>query len=219
MESSKFNERKLFDIFLAGENSFYSFATEPIIYGDYVIATDGHSGVFVKKNITNGIYKRFNRKLNEYADSGYSLIISIEVIKKAIDRVPMLATVKNENEEIECPECNGSGNVTWEYYDNNNHCHTMEYVCPICDGLGIIDSNRCTVDDKKVKDRFSLIGFGPIIISVEDAMKLYNAMAIIGIDTCEMIGYTSSNATFRLNEDIFVVITKSFRNEKVFRIF
>ena len=219
MESSKFNERKLFDIFLAGENSSYSFATEPIIYGDYVIATDGHSGVFVKKNITNGIYKRFNRKLNEYADSGYSLIISIEVIKKAIDRVPMLATVKNENEEIECPECNGSGNVTWEYYDNNNHCHTMEYVCPICDGLGIIDSNRCTVDDKKVKDRFSLIGFGPIIISVEDAMKLYNAMAIIGIDTCEMIGYTSSNATFRLNEDIFVVITKSFRNEKVFRIF
>lgn len=219
METSNFNERKLFDIFLAGENSFYSFATEPIIYGDYVIATDGYSAVFVKENITNGIYKRFNRKLNEYADSGYSLIISIEVIKKAIDRVPTLATVKNENEEIECPECNGSGMVTWEYSDNNNHYHTMDYDCPICNGLGIIDSNKCIVDENKVKDEFSLIGFGPINISVEDAIKLYNAMAIIGIDTCEMIGYTNSNATFRLNEDIFVVITRSLINEKVFRIF
>lgn len=219
MESSKFDESELLNIFLAGENSFYPFATEPLIYGDYVIATDGFSAVFIKESITNGIYKRFNRRLNEYAESGYSHIITIEEIKKAIDRVPTLATVKNEDEEIECPECNGSGMVTWEYYDNYNHFHTMDYNCPICNGLGIIDSNNCIVDENKVKDEFSLIGFGPIIISVEDAMKLYNAMAIIGIDTCEIIGYTSSNATFRLNKDIFVVITKSFRNEKVFRIF
>ena len=217
MESSKFNESKLFNIFLAGENSFYSFATEPIMYGDYVIATDGFSAVFVKESITNGIYKRFNKRLNEYADSGYSHIITIEEIKKAIDRVLTLATVKDE--ETECPECNGSGMVTWEYYDNYNHFHTMDYNCPICNGLGIIDSNKCIIEENKVKDKFSLIGFGPINISVEDVIKLYKAMAIIGIDTCEMIGYTNCNATFRLNKDIFVVITKSFLNEKVFRLF
>ena len=95
----------------------------------------------------------------------------------------------------------------------------MDYNCPICNGLGIIDSNKCIIEENKVKDRFSLIGLGPINISVEDVIKLYKAMAIIGIDTCEMIGSTSSNATFRLNKDIFVVITKSFLNEKVFRLF
>lgn len=37
---------------------------------------------------------------------------------------------------LKCKECNGSGNVEWEYEDNNRETHYTQHDCPLCDGTG-----------------------------------------------------------------------------------
>jgi DnaJ-class molecular chaperone len=41
------------------------------------------------------------------------------------------------DETIECPKCNGSGIIFYEYQDGD-HTHTLDDECPDCRGKGFI---------------------------------------------------------------------------------
>ena len=42
--------------------------------------------------------------------------------------------VERDSEQIDCPECDGDGTVTWTYND-----HEDEFDCPECDGDGTVE--------------------------------------------------------------------------------
>lgn len=43
---------------------------------------------------------------------------------------------------VECDECNGDGEVEWEYEDNNGKTHYLTQDCPVCNGEGEIDKKH-----------------------------------------------------------------------------
>ena len=46
-----------------------------------------------------------------------------------------------KNEEYDCPECEGVGEVECEYTDMLGKTHGIITDCPVCEGYGTVDKN------------------------------------------------------------------------------
>lgn len=61
---------------------------------------------------------------------------------------------------VECKECDGSGEVYWEYTDNSGHTHEHLDECPVCDGTGEIEHEKTKKTGKKILKSEAVINVG-----------------------------------------------------------
>jgi len=121
------NEAELLGKFYYKDNVKKIFA-EPFFNTDYgeVWSTDGFSVVQINPKVL----------VNEYPKKAVRIPmlgcpckkkITIEAINKALDACP-----KDEEEiviqdAVECEDCNGTGEVTWDYIDHHGHTHEKKF--------------------------------------------------------------------------------------------
>lgn len=78
--------------------------------------------------------------------------ITIDDIKTAISHCPTEKDFDWVGEDIVCKECNGDGDVVWEYNE-----YQKEFECPKCDGEGLTSKRRQKYNGKQVVTDASLI--------------------------------------------------------------
>ena len=106
------------------------------------------------------------------------------------EKYPEAITVPT-GEIIECEDCNGTGEVTWEYEDLDGNTHDLIDTCPVCDGDG-------TVVEKTVKLT------GKMLVKPDQLFKLHNTFFNIDnmmrvVDGLKKLGFTKF---VRLNEGL-----------------
>ena len=143
------NEKKLFDLFCDKRvnNKYYS---EPFLNAAYneVWATDGHIVAAVKPELVSGRYQTKTLPLNIPSEKTCDRIITLNAIKDALAKLPIVE--EEEVEDVECEECDGSGEVECEYHDNQGSTHEVMADCPICFGTGYVDGTPKKTGEKVV---------------------------------------------------------------------
>ena len=167
-----------------------------------VWSTDGYSLIRVKPERLIGEYPKGELNLPPL-ECPCKKKITIEAINKALGECPKVDEEIIIQDAIECKECDGSGEVYWEYTDNNGHTHELLYDCPICDGTGKLEPEKTKKTGKQIIKEDAVINIGNGYFRAKNIQKLKSAMNFLGITSVELTFNHYGNASeFVIDEDI-----------------
>lgn len=87
-----------------------------------VWCTNGHVLIEINPKVLTRKYPKDELRFPEL-ECPCKKKITIEAIIKALDECPKVDEEIVVSEEVKCKECEGYGEVTWEYTDNNLHTY------------------------------------------------------------------------------------------------
>lgn len=205
------NEKEIFDLYSKKIGAWRSVMEEPFIHENdgRVWATEGHIMIMVNQKCVSGEYKTNNIGSDlPTRDYNCDFPLSISDLQDALDRCPQEDEVIITEKEVECPECNGTGEVGVEYLaDYDDGIYKIICDCPICDGLGKIDEEVRTPTGKKIPKEDSNIKLGKGIF------RWYHLKTII--KTCEMLDikqirlvrtHETEMSMLKLSKDIHIAL-------------
>ena len=202
------NEAELLSTF-CNKDEFRSLLRAPFLNTKYneVWSTDGRVLIRIKPG----------RLVDEYPKGELNLPtlecpckkkITIGAINKALDECPKVDEEIIVQDAVKCKECDGSGEVYWEYKDNHLHTHECLYDCPICDGTGEIKSEITRKTGKKRTEEKAIINVGNAYIFAYNIYKLKFAMDFLGIASVELAYNPERGASeFVLDGDIRIELS------------
>lgn len=173
---------------------------------DEVWSTDGHVLIRIKPERLVGVYPE--GELNFPAlECPCKRKVTIEAINKALDECPKVDEEIVIQEAAECKECDGSGEVYWEYTDNTGHTHEHLFDCPVCNGTGEIVPEKTKKTGKKRAEEKAIINVGNAYIFAYNIYKLKFAMDFLGITAADLISNPDMwSNEFVLDNDIHVTL-------------
>ncbi|EFA42979.1 hypothetical protein HMPREF0645_2615 [Hallella bergensis DSM 17361] len=197
------NETELLEMFTDGDG-VRAFTYVPFLHPVYneVWATEGHVIIRISPDRLNGHYEPVKGceelKLPKVLKPCH-LSCTYKAIRQALDACPLVDEVVTEGNEEECKECGGTGEVEWEYTDDNLHTHYHDFDCPMCGGDGVITHKKETYTGRKVHDEKAVIKFGNTFFRWFYLDIVAKALAHIGAD---VISITASDP-FGMTEFVF----------------
>ena len=204
MQNNKIkNETELLEMFTAGDG-VRAFTYVPFLHPVYneVWVTDGHVIIRISPDRLNGHYELVigceTLKLPKVLKP-CQLSCTYKAIRQALDACPLVDEVVTEENEEDCKECGGTGEVEWEYTDDNLHTHYHNFDCPKCGGDGVIIHKKETYTGRKVHDEKAVIKFGNTFFRWFYLDIVAKALAHIGAD---VISITENNP-FGMTEFVF----------------
>ncbi|MBF1529870.1 MAG: hypothetical protein HXN96_08015 [Prevotella salivae] len=133
--------------------------------------------------------------------------VTIEALNKALDECPKVDEEIVIRGAVECEECDGNGEVYWEYTDNAGHTHEHLDECPVCDGTGEIEQAEIKKTGKKILKAKAVINVGNAYIFAYNIYKLKFAMDFLGITSADLISNPDMRSNeFILDNDIHIMI-------------
>lgn len=113
--------------------------------------------------------------------------VTIEAINEALEACPKIDEEVITQEAIECKECDGEGEVYWEYTDGHGHHHERLYDCPVCDGKGDIRPEIRKETGNQIVDENAIVKVGNAYIYAKYICKLKSAMLHLGVTSVELL--------------------------------
>ena len=155
------------------------------------------------------IKDNYNKVLELYTDksSDNKKRFSFEDILKKANEAPMIAEYK-ESEKKKCTECNGGGQVEWEYKD-----WTKMLDCPKCDGEGY-EEGKLEPTGNMIKDPSFLVRIGNRNFKLDNIVKLLTTMEFLESDYVILKSRESvyENVVFAINEDVSVTMMPIYKD-------
>lgn len=117
----------------------------PSLENGIVYATDCHVLIAIPKDELSLKYRTIDKfpsacKVIKDMESNKlsSLKVSVEHLAKELAKCRVIA----DKMMLKCKECNGTGDVEWEYTDKDLKTHYEIYNCPLCEGRGEFETNN-----------------------------------------------------------------------------
>ena len=175
-------------------NQYRDWMQTPFTIEDNVYSTDAHTIIKVPKDSV-GLFDECKKEGNvkvvlNLFDFAPKKIMTIKVqdLKDAIRKIPLVDEVLNETIEVKCKECDGTGEVEWEYEGHYN-----DFYCPICDGNGTLTEEQKNKTGKKIKDANYFIDINCSRIRSYMIEELINIAWLLKTEKIEVIHQTAPN--------------------------
>lgn len=199
------NERELLMLFYDSDNS-REVLRQPFLQDGKVCASDGHVLIRIDSSLCEGSYDEKPGGLTPPRTASVVPTVTTDIavtrqqIERALEQAP-------EERNRECPECEGNGDVTWEYRDRYYQKYTMEETCPVCDGSGTVD------DYTVIKYQFTFCGKP---FSYHYVKTLLAAMSWLDIDTIRLVNADAQPMLFKPeNMDVEILLMPQIRDDKL----
>lgn len=198
------NEAELLDMFCdkSGLRSYPFFNPR---YNE-VWSTDGYTLIRVNPEILVGEYIKESLPMPNL-EYPCEKTITIKALSKALEACPLVDEEVVIQDDVKCEECDGSGEVYWEYTDNHLHTHERLMDCPICDGTGEMEHEKTKRTGKKVIANDAVIMVGNAYIFAKYLQTLKQAMDFLNIASVKMTNNSPEGVNeFVVNDDIRIII-------------
>lgn len=196
------DEEKLFSLFIDKENQY----TMPVLKGREVIATEGHRIIYVRKEVCEGQYEPTDRYNLIFLEERRRITIPLKLLQDAYNNLPK---VEHEYyDEESCAECNGTGEVEWQYCTKGGEVIYKDHYCPICNGEGSFKKNLRKILEAQFYSTINVLGY---VISAGSLKSLIDALIMLGKHSVELVvfkGRKKPFAQFRVDENIKIVCAK-----------
>ena len=167
-----------------------------------VWSTDGYVIIRIKPERLVGEYPKGELNLPP-SECPCKKKITIDAINKALDACPKVDEEIVIQDAVECEDCDGTGEVYWEYTDNKGHTHEHLDECPVCDGTGEIKPEKTKKTGKQITKEDAVVKIGNAYFFAKNICKLKSAMDFLDITSVELIYNHYRNASeFVIDEDI-----------------
>ena len=170
-----------------------------------VYATDGRVVILMNPNVTSRSFEEIEfppvGNLIEGAGEGF---FTLESLKKVLESFEMEEEQFIIEEGRKCEECEGSGEVEWEYTDLDGKSHFHDGDCPVCNGDGTTeDVFKSTGFMMPTED--STVRIGKSFFRGILAQKLLWAMEYFNVDKA---GFSEGKKTicFTLKNGVQIVV-------------
>lgn len=205
------NENEILGLFVEDENGLrYNLKTPFIDKNDgRVWATDGHVLIMVNSECVSGKYETRDLgskiPVREYNCDELLLVSDLE---DAIKKCPQEAEMKIKHNVVQCPECNGEGEIHAAYYaDSDGEFYTVSATCPICDGEGTIEEEEREPTGNMIPKDDSLIKFGEGYFNWRLINSIIEACEISKIEKIRLVRTSISELSIvELSKDIHIGI-------------
>lgn len=190
----------------------------PFVIGNKAYSTDAHFLTIIDAEKVEN-YKELPileaKKLNGVVPEERNKSFDIEVskIKADFEKAPQIDCYDIVGEDIDCLECDGSGNVEWEY----EH-HTKDFDCPICDGEGKTSVAEQIKNGKTKVDDYLCVKIGNSFFYANKLDKIVKTAEKIQAKTITLTYQDTPNrgSMFKLNDlEILVMPCMQDDNHKV----
>ena len=118
----------------------------PFICKDSVCATDGNALAYINKELITDSFNTgldaFNSIYNTRVEGLEEKVVKTFNTKELKELILKNTAVVEDPGDVECEECDGSGEVTYMYESKNGRDYYREYDCPICEGSGVIEGKE-----------------------------------------------------------------------------
>lgn len=117
----------------------------PNLKDGIVSASDGHVLICIPEDELTLKYKtniQYPNTVKLFSDFEKEPLCGIKVEVETLAKELAKCRLEVDKFLLKCKECNGSGNVEWEYEDNNLETHYTQHDCPLCDGTGEDEKNH-----------------------------------------------------------------------------
>ena len=199
-----FDEKKLFGLFV-NENSYKPMLNYPYRRDGYVYATDAHKLIRVKEDIVSGDYEVTDKMKLDIPIDNCDYILTDRDIEKLLSEIPQIE--EKEEKEVKCPECDGTGEVDWEYRDKNGKDYERSFECPVCDGTGYVYSEVAT--GKLIPNPTTAVKVGKSSIYHIRLKSLLDAMRVVGVTEVRLVCQEGIINHFRIDENISVILASN----------
>lgn len=173
-----------------------------------VWATNGHVLLSVAPHRLSGDYPTM--RLGDpdmFTVHSCDMTVTMSMLADTLASVPQIKEKVEVGPAIECEECEGTGEVQWEYQDGALRIHYKDDACPVCDGRGVLHEAVYKETGRVVPDPEARIEAGNAIVLARDVQKLVSVMKFFGADSVNLVRSDDAIATkWVIDEDIFVVI-------------
>lgn len=210
------DEKALFEPYLC-KDDLHPTLKEPFVKDGYVCATDACSILRIRQDLLKGEYseKPHTPPISKVLTSpNFDKVLTLARIEKAIAQCPLEDEMELESPEISCSECNGTGEVIWEYTDRNHYIYAECYNCPICNGVGIFRAAKYRKTGRKVLKYEADIDVYGIIFRAGMLQRLCDTMKTLGINEARYVArHKSRHNVFNLADGIDVGLMDAIRPE------
>lgn len=218
MQNNKIkNETELLEMFTA-EDGVRAFTYVPFLHPVYneVWATDGHVVIRISPDRLNKRYEPVKGceelKLPKVLKPCH-LSCTYKAIRQALDACPLVNEVVTGENEEDCKECGGTGEVEWWYADDNAHTHYHSFDCPVCGGSGVITHKLETHTGKKAHDENAIVKVGNATFRWYYLDIAAKALAHIGADVISITANDQFGMTELVFDGIKIGMANYHRNE------
>lgn len=196
---------KLLDLFVYREDDgLRDEIRQPYLKDGRICATDTYSLIRISRDyFPNETFQQVKSYNIKWPAQKLPVKLPLSMISRAIEQLPMVDVCIEEDETAACPECDGSGEVEWEYEDLSGETYYHTFECPVCDGIGTVERtiNKPTGEKERDKEYFVKIGDFYCIKS-RNLLLLYEAMKLCGAEEVAITGSTDYLISFNIAEGI-----------------
>lgn len=201
------NEAELLNMF-CDKNEFKQLLRAPFLNTKYneVWSSNGRVFIGINPEILTKEYPKGELSLPKL-EFPCEKTITIEALNKAFGLCPMIDEEVVVEDAVECEECNGKGEVYWEYTDNHLNTHERLMDCPICNGEGEIEPCKKKKTGKKIIAEDTVVEVGNAHFFANRLQLLKTAIEHLNVDTIKMIHNDPKGANeFIISKDIRIII-------------
>jgi len=189
-------------------NEYRDWMQTPFTIGNNVYSTDAHSIIKVPKESV-GMFDDCKKEGNaktvvDLFDFKPQKILTVKVqdLKDVIGEIPLIDECRNADAEGKCNECEGDGEVEWEYEG-----YTKDMDCPVCDGEGVITESKKEKTGRKIRAEGYFIDFNHTRIRTCMIEELINVAWLLKADEIELINQTEPHRTITFQVGIAQIVT------------
>lgn len=130
------NEKQILELYVCNDGEI-PVITKPFLQRDYVYATEKHILIRISKKVIDGEYEYSEKPKCDihFIETRVEKIIYLSDFKRVFKNIPTIDEIISRGEYIECTECNGKGQVEWEY-SGKIRIYEEDFHCPVCNGSG-----------------------------------------------------------------------------------
>lgn len=201
-----FDEKVLLGLYLS-EITFKEAFKKPFSAGEFVYATDEYKIIRLKKDILKEEYPPYTKPMFKWPEKNCDRLVTLSSLQEVWDRMPTVEETIMQGEYKDCEECNGEGEVEWEYMDSSGRTHCQNFDCPVCGGSGYAEQPEEAKTGRMIPDLETTIGFGFHSLRADHVFVLMKTMKLLGMDEIHLTYQGKNNINmFTIDENISVVI-------------
>lgn len=213
MKEYTFEEKALLGLYLS-EITFREAFKKPFSIGGFVYATDEYKIIRLKKDILKEEYPPYTKPMFKWPERNCDRPVTLSSLQEVWDRMPTVEETIIQGECKDCPECNGEGEVEWEYTDSFGKAYCQDFDCPVCGGSGYAEQPEETKTGRMIPDLEASIGFGFHNLRADHVLTLMKTMTLLGKEEIRLT-YQNPNTDkmtmFDIDKNISVIIMANLR--------
>lgn len=178
----------------------------PFEFNGKIYATDTHKLIRCDKSFCEFELTNTHKPLN--TESAIPTINCNRIIKTKLEDFDIFKTedeFKENGKDIKCIECDGDGEVEWEY----EH-HTKTDDCPVCDGSGFSSRTKLVPNGKKTFPKYAYVTIDGVFFNINILKSIFEAQKMIGDEIISLNIVTKNKpALFKIGNYDFLAMPVS----------